>query len=91
MVACEKCCHCVVSSTSSQSLVNLLLVGLAITNVFDLDKDLGGISELRYSTEYNKTMVNSSELRGVPHQSAVGFLTILEALRYCEVLSPSLY
>lgn len=32
--------------TSSQSLVNLLLVGLAITNVFDLDKDLGGISEL---------------------------------------------
>lgn len=29
----------------------------------------------------------SPELRGVPHQSTVGFLTILEALRYCEVSS----
>ena len=25
------------------------------------------------------------ELRGIPQQSSVGFLTILEALRYCEV------
>ena len=30
---------------SSQSLVNLLVVGRAVTNVFDMDKDLGGISE----------------------------------------------
>ena len=29
---------------TSQALVNLLLVGCAVTNVFDLDKDLGGIS-----------------------------------------------
>lgn len=52
----------------SQSLVNLLLMGHAVTNVFDLDKDLGGI-----------------KLRGVPKQSSVGFLTLLEALRYCQV------
>ena len=25
------------------------------------------------------------ELQGIPQQSSVGFLTILEALRYCEV------
>lgn len=33
----------------SQSLINLLLVGRAVTNVFDMDKDLGGISEWQNS------------------------------------------
>lgn len=52
----------------SQSLVNLLLTGRAVTNVFDLDKDVSGL-----------------KLKGISQQSVVGFLTILEALRYCKV------
>ncbi|XP_019856016.1 PREDICTED: ubiquitin carboxyl-terminal hydrolase FAM188A-like isoform X2 [Amphimedon queenslandica] len=52
----------------SQNLINLLLTGRCVTNVFDLDKDLGGM-----------------KLLGIPRQSTVGFLTILESLHYCEV------
>ena len=35
----------------------------------------------------SKIITILSELRGVPHQSTVGFMTILEALRYCEVIT----
>ncbi|KAK6165696.1 hypothetical protein SNE40_022575 [Patella caerulea] len=52
----------------SQSLINLLLTGKAISNVFDNDKDVCGLV-----------------LRGIPQQSVVGFLTLLEHMRYCEV------
>lgn len=52
----------------SQSLINLLLSGKAVTNVFDNDKDVSGL-----------------KLRGIPRQSTIGFLTLMEYLRYCEV------
>lgn len=69
----------------SQSLVNLLLVGRAVTNVFDSDRDLGGISEWSLLCRVCSTPLPPVELKGIPYQSTIGFLTILEALRYCEV------
>lgn len=52
----------------SQSLINLLLSGKAVTNVWDNDKDISGL-----------------KLKGIPRQSTIGFLTLMEYLRYCEV------
>jgi len=52
----------------SQSLINLLLTGVATQNVFDGVKDLCGL-----------------ELEGISSQGSVGFLSLLECLRYLEV------
>ncbi|KAK3736152.1 hypothetical protein QZH41_015545 [Actinostola sp. cb2023] len=52
----------------SQTLINLLMTGQAVSNVWNLSKALGGL-----------------ELKGIPKQSQIGFLTVLEAHRYCEV------
>ncbi|KAI8489950.1 PREDICTED: ubiquitin carboxyl-terminal hydrolase FAM188A-like [Branchiostoma belcheri] len=52
----------------SQSLINLLLTGYAVSHVWDGDQDVAGL-----------------KLRGIPRQGKVGFLTLLEHLRYCEV------
>jgi len=58
----------------SQDLVNLMLAGKAVTNVFDGDKHLGGDAN------------NSGLLmRGITERNEVGFLTLLEALRYSKV------
>lgn len=52
----------------SQSLINLLLTGRAVSNVWDNDKDVSGL-----------------KLLGITRQPVVGFLTLLEHLRFCEV------
>ncbi|OXU26050.1 hypothetical protein TSAR_003861 [Trichomalopsis sarcophagae] len=52
----------------SQSLINLMLSGRAVSNVWDHDQDVGGL-----------------KLKGIDKQNAVGFLTLLETLRYIEV------
>ncbi|XP_066599876.1 ubiquitin carboxyl-terminal hydrolase MINDY-3 homolog [Prorops nasuta] len=52
----------------SQSLINLMLTGKAVSHVWDHDQDIGGL-----------------RLRGIDKQNTVGFLTLLEHLRYCEV------
>ncbi|XP_064613700.1 LOW QUALITY PROTEIN: ubiquitin carboxyl-terminal hydrolase MINDY-3-like [Liolophura sinensis] len=52
----------------SQSLINLLLTGKAVSNVWDNDKDISGM-----------------KLRGICKQSKIGFLSMLEHYRYCEV------
>ncbi|XP_059472023.1 ubiquitin carboxyl-terminal hydrolase MINDY-3 homolog [Neocloeon triangulifer] len=52
----------------SQSLINLVLTGRAVGNVWDGDQNVGGLN-----------------LRGIDRQSEVGFLTLLEHLRYLEV------
>merc|ERR1712136_154756 len=52
----------------SQNLINLFLCGQAVSNVFDGDKDLAGLS-----------------LRGINDVCTVGFLTLLEKMRYCTV------
>ena len=54
---------------ASQEVLNLLLLGCGVSNVFDGEKDLGG----------------GFVLRGVPCRPAVGLLSQLEALRYLQV------
>ncbi|XP_036018396.1 ubiquitin carboxyl-terminal hydrolase MINDY-3 isoform X3 [Mus musculus] len=51
----------------SQSLINLLLTGHAVSNVWDGDRECSGM-----------------QLLGIHEQAAVGFLTLMEALRYCK-------
>ncbi|XP_075408557.1 ubiquitin carboxyl-terminal hydrolase MINDY-3 isoform X2 [Tenrec ecaudatus] len=51
----------------SQSLINLLLTGHAVSNVWDGDRECSGM-----------------KLLGIHKQAAVGFLTLMEALRYCK-------
>ena len=53
----------------SQEILNLLLLGVGTSNVFDGAKDLGG----------------GFVLRGVPRRPPVGLLSQLEALRYLQV------
>ncbi|KAL0117833.1 hypothetical protein PUN28_008907 [Cardiocondyla obscurior] len=52
----------------SQSLINLMLTGRAVSHVWDHDQNISGL-----------------KLRGIDKQNTVGFLTLLEHLRYCEV------
>mmetsp|Transcript_5506 Transcript_5506/g.8528 ORF Transcript_5506/g.8528 Transcript_5506/m.8528 type:complete len:460 (+) Transcript_5506:917-2296(+) len=53
----------------TQELMNLLLSGLASSQVHDGNVDLGG----------------GMMLRGVPKRPPIGYLSHLEALRYCQV------
>lgn len=52
----------------SQSLINLMLTGKAVSHVWDYDQNVGGLT-----------------LRGIDKQNCVGFLALLEHMRYCEV------
>ncbi|XP_072022688.1 ubiquitin carboxyl-terminal hydrolase MINDY-3-like, partial [Amphiura filiformis] len=52
----------------SQSLINLMLTGRAVSHVFDDEKEVAGL-----------------RMKGVTEQGNIGFLTLLENLRYCEV------
>ena len=60
----------------TQELMNLLLVGQATSNVFD-----GSMPFDDSSASSNDSIM----LKGIPARSAVGYLTQLEALRYCQV------
>lgn len=59
---------------SSQELVNLLLTGRAVTNTFDGQKVLGDAND-----------PTAFRLKGIAEQNEIGFLTLLEALRYSTV------
>ncbi|XP_002736856.1 ubiquitin carboxyl-terminal hydrolase MINDY-3-like [Saccoglossus kowalevskii] len=52
----------------SQSLINLMLTGSSVSNVWDNEKEISGL-----------------KLKGITQQTSIGFLTLLEHLRYCEV------
>jgi len=54
---------------SSQELINLLLTGQATSNTFDNTHTLGG----------------SLKCHGIQSQATIGYLSQLEALRYCSV------
>ncbi|KAL5560109.1 hypothetical protein UlMin_036320 [Ulmus minor] len=54
---------------ASQEIVNLLLCGEAVPNVFDGKMDLGG----------------DMSLKGISRTVEVGFLTLLESLNFCKV------
>lgn len=58
----------------SQDLVNLMMIGRAVTNVFNGVKRLGGDGS-------NDGFL----IKGIEEQSEVGFLTLLEHLRYSKV------
>lgn len=51
----------------NQSLLNLIVTGVATPNVFDFTRNVDGM-----------------DLVGVQKQNDIGFLTLLEALRYCK-------
>ncbi|KAF5275126.1 hypothetical protein FQA39_LY18684 [Lamprigera yunnana] len=52
----------------SQSLINLMITGKAVTYVWDNYQDVGGL-----------------KLKGLDTQSQIGFITLMEHLRYCTV------
>lgn len=52
----------------SQSLINLMITGKAVTYVWDNFQDVGGL-----------------KLKGIDKQSEIGFITLMEHLRYCTV------
>ncbi|PWA33669.1 hypothetical protein CCH79_00007666, partial [Gambusia affinis] len=52
----------------TKSLVNLLIIGHAVSNVWDGDRECSGM-----------------KLHGIHKQASVGFLTLMESLRYCKV------
>ena len=54
---------------SSQELMNLLLTGHAVSNVFD----------------NSMTLAEELTCRGIQYRPAIGYLSQLESLRYCEV------
>jgi len=54
---------------ASQEIVNLFLVGKAVSNVFDGNMEMGG----------------DIQLKGIPSKAQVGFLTLLESLNYMKV------
>ncbi|XP_050366783.1 uncharacterized protein LOC126785207 [Argentina anserina] len=54
---------------ASQEIVNLLLCGQAVPNLFDGNMDLGG----------------GMSLKGISKAVEVGFLTLLESLNFCKV------
>ncbi|KAG7388472.1 hypothetical protein PHYPSEUDO_012533 [Phytophthora pseudosyringae] len=54
----------------TQELLNLLLTGKAVSNVFDGSVPMGD---------------SGLSLHGVPERARIGYLTQLEALRYCQV------
>ncbi|PHJ24427.1 hypothetical protein CSUI_001726 [Cystoisospora suis] len=79
----------------SQELVNLLLLGMSTSNVFDGTKNLGKILPPPQGEEEEESALSTASreggdgvhtvLRGIPKRPLVGFLTEMEALRYCEV------
>eukprot|EP01038_Epipyxis_sp_PR26KG_P006233 gene6233-8588_t len=54
----------------NQDLINLLLVGRATSNVFDRDMPVGD---------------SGLVIKGIYQRASIGYLTHLEALRYCQV------
>ncbi|VVC31678.1 Hypothetical protein CINCED_3A020920 [Cinara cedri] len=52
----------------SQSLINMMITGRAVSNVFNNDQIVAGL-----------------KLQGIEKQSEIGFMTLLEHLRYCQV------
>lgn len=59
----------------TQELINLLILGEAVSNVFDGDVPMDPTS----------TDPDALMLKGAHRRSEIGYLTQLEALRYCQV------
>lgn len=69
----------------SQSLINLMITGRATTYVWDNDQDVGGLSKLFHGKSGVFYWSLFSGLQGIERQSQIGFITIMEHLRFCTV------
>ena len=74
----------------NQELINLLLVGQATSNVFDGEVPIGDSTTTTGGnsggSSGNSSGGDSMMLKGTPHRSEIGYLSQLEALRYCQVM-----
>jgi len=66
---------------TGQEMINLLITGQAVSNVFDNTLTLGGGGDT--STDNNDD--NNLKCHGIQSQPHIGYLSQLESLRYCEV------
>lgn len=76
----------------SQSLINLMITGRAVSYVWDHEQDVGGLSKCNICNptytkqpKINILLVFLIELRGIDHQSDIGFITLMEHMRYITV------
>lgn len=70
----------------SQSLINLMITGQAVTYVWDNEQDVGGLSMcVRVEQKGFRLIVSFVALKGLVKQSQIGFITLMEHLRYCTV------
>lgn len=72
----------------SQSLINLMITGKAVTYVWDYEQDVGGLSILPINfslTSVLQFLFFLTELKGLDKQSQIGFITSMEHLRYLTV------
>jgi len=79
---------------SGQEMINLLLTGQAVSNVFDNTLTLGGDSN-KSDGKQNDSIINNDtnasssnnnvKCHGIQSQPSIGYLSQLESLRYCEV------
>lgn len=70
----------------SQSLINLMITGRAVTYVWDNEQDVGGLSKSRYPSQISTRNHDCfAELCGLNKQSQIGFITLMEHLRFCTV------
>lgn len=74
----------------SQSLINMMITGQAVSNVFNNDQVVAGLSMLNFFSFLQLNFIKQFfffvlGLQGIEKQSEVGFMTLLEHLRYCQV------
>ncbi|CAG0905115.1 unnamed protein product [Darwinula stevensoni] len=65
-----------------QGLINMMLTGRAVSHVWDNNRDVGGLSTVFTFVTFDLVLV---PMKGIKKRSEVGFLTLLEHHRYCEV------
>lgn len=78
-----KLCYCLsisISCVGSQSLLNLVLCGVAAPNPWDGAKDTAGVG--KNCTLYFSLCDFDTVLHGIPRRNDIGYLTMLEALSY---------
>lgn len=70
----------------TQEMVNLLMNGIACSNVFDGDKVLGsGSDQVIAWLSFVSSDSRQTVLKGVKSQSELGFLSLFEHYGSCEV------
>jgi len=68
---------------TGQEMINLLITGQAVSNVFDNTISLGGGGDA--TTDNNNNDDDDLKCHGIQSQPSIGYLSQLESLRYCEV------